>query len=408
MTTDAEGHPHWQRNLGIAMFGAFTTVLATTLLVPFLPLYVETLGVHGHEAVAEWSAIAFGATFLSAGLTAPLWGMVADRFGRKIILVRASLGMAVCIALTGMVHSIGQLVAIRLLTGLVGGYGSGALILVATQTPKARSGWALGLFASATTAGTLFGPLAGGIMPGLVGIRATFFVASALIAVAFVATVLFIREPERPVRSRAAVSELRVPDRALVAKLLVLSSMVTIANFSIEPVIPIYAAHLLAHAGEAVVLSPHATFLAGLVMAASALGSVVASPRIGHLSDRIGRARVLTASLLAGAVLLIPQAFVTAGWQLVILRFLMGVALAGLLPGVNAMLRHAAPAAIAGRVMALGTSAFYAGQVAGPLIGGFVFGESGGGMSGLRTVFFITASVMLLGAGIATTLRQRA
>ena len=114
-----------------------------TLLLPFLPLYVEQLGVTDHAAIVQWSGIAYGATFFTAALTAPLWGRLADRYGRKLMLIRASLGMAVAMSLIGLAHNIWELVALRLLAGLLGGYTSGSMLLIAAQTPKARSGWAL-------------------------------------------------------------------------------------------------------------------------------------------------------------------------------------------------------------------------------------------------------------------------
>ncbi|MFT4268495.1 MAG: MFS transporter, partial [Xenophilus sp.] len=189
---------HWRRNLAVCMFGAFTTIVAMTLLLPFLPLYVAQLGVARHAAVVQWSGVAYGATFLSAALVAPLWGRLADRYGRKPMLIRASLGMAVAMALIGMAHDVYQLVGLRLLAGLLGGYASGSTLLVATQTPKARSGWALGTLSSAIMAGNLAGPLIGGALPPLVGIRNTFFAAGAAIFVAFLATALLIREAPRP------------------------------------------------------------------------------------------------------------------------------------------------------------------------------------------------------------------
>ena len=128
----------------MCLFGSFTTVVAMTLLLPFLPLYVAQLGARTPAAVVQWSGIAFGATFLGAGLVAPLWGKLADRYGRKPILIRASLGMAVTMSPIGTVHTVWQLVLLRLLADLVGGYSSGAVVLVATQTPKDRSAWALG------------------------------------------------------------------------------------------------------------------------------------------------------------------------------------------------------------------------------------------------------------------------
>ena len=159
----------WKRNLIVCVFGSFTTITAMTLLLPFLPIYVEQLGATDHAAIVQWSGIAYGATFFSAALTAPLWGRLADRYGRKLMLIRASLGMAVAMSLIGIAHTVWQLVALRLLAGLLGGYASGSMVLVAAQTPKARSGWALGVLSAGIMAGNLVGPLVGGVLPPLIG-----------------------------------------------------------------------------------------------------------------------------------------------------------------------------------------------------------------------------------------------
>src|SRR5215475_1076081 len=188
----------WRRNLVICVFGSFTTIVAMTLLLPFLPLYVEQLGVSDHAAIVQWSGIAYGAAFFTAALTAPLWGQLGDRYGRKLMLIRASLGMAVAMSLIGMAHSVWELVGLRLLAGLLGGYSSGSAILVASQTPKSRSGWALGVLASGVMAGNLVGPLVGGLLPPLIGIRATFLFAGAVIFVTFLGTTFLIREERTP------------------------------------------------------------------------------------------------------------------------------------------------------------------------------------------------------------------
>ena len=139
----------------VCLFGSFTNVTAMTLLLPFLPIYVEHLGVKSHAAIVQWSGIAYGVSFLGAGVLAPMWGRFADLYGRKLILMRASLAMAICMSLIGVSQNIWQLVALRLLAGLLGGYASGAVVLVATQTPKERAAWALGTLSTGTMAGTL-------------------------------------------------------------------------------------------------------------------------------------------------------------------------------------------------------------------------------------------------------------
>ncbi|MEA1651548.1 MFS transporter [Nitrospirillum sp. BR 11164] len=387
---------HWRRNLYVCLFGSFTTIAGLSLILPFLPLYVERLGVVGHAAIVQWSGIAYGATFFGAGATAPLWGKFADRYGRKVILIRASLAMTVAIALTGLVQDVYQLAALRLLAGLLGGYASGSIVLVATQTPKARSGWALGILSTGMLAGSLAGPLIGGALPGLIGLRQTFFAAAGVIFLTFIATATLIREEPR---ARAAGPHVagspwrQIPDRRPVYAMLLTACMLMVANMSIEPIITVYVGQIAAPGSDI-------AFLSGLVMAGGALASMLAAPRVGRLTDRLGPRTVVIACLAATGALMIPQAFVTHVWQLVGLRFLMGLTLAGLLPAITTLIRHAVPDRVAGAILGYSTSAQFAGQVAGPLLGGFV-----GGHVGMRAVFFVTAILLFASAALNARLK---
>jgi MFS family permease len=394
----SEGSAHWRRNLWVCTAGSFTTIVAMTLLLPFLPIYVEELGVHDRAAIVQWSGVAYGATFLTAGLFAPVWGRLADLYGRKLMLIRASLGMAIAMSLIGMAQNVWQLVGLRLLAGLLGGYSSGSNILVATQTPQTRTGWALGVLASGVMAGTLVGPLIGGALPPLIGVRATFLAAGAVIFATFVATATLIREDRRPPRAKGAASQggwAAIPDKRPVFTMLIIGTLLMVAMMSVEPIITIYVATLVPDPARV-------TLAAGVVMAAAALGSIVSAARLGRFADRVGHWRVIVGSMLTAAVLLVPQAFVAAEWQLVGLRFLMGLALGGLMPCVISVIRHSVPAGHAGGILGYATAAQYAGQVAGPLIGGFV-----GGHFGMRAVFLGTSVLMAAGAAYAWTMRPR-
>ncbi len=287
MTRPVVEHPYWRRNLAVGTAGSFTTLVAMTLLVPFLPEYVRQLGVDDPADVVRWSGVAYGAAFLTAALTAPLWGALGDRFGRKSMLVRASLGMAVAMTLLGFVQSVEQLVAVRLLVGLLGGYSSGATILVAAQAPRDRSAWALGVLSSGILAGNVVGPLVGGFVPAWVGIRPTFVVCGAVIFLAFLATVVLLREPRHaaPARSVEPVDTTTRRRRArpagrsgAVVVLVATSSLLLFATMSIEPIVTVYVEDL----GQ---LS-HAAGVAGILVALTAVGSIVAAPRVGRLADR--------------------------------------------------------------------------------------------------------------------------
>jgi MFS family permease len=396
--TEDEGTSHWKRNLWVCVFGSFTTIIGMTILLPFLPLYVEQLGVTDHVAIVQWSGVAYGAAFLTAAIFAPLWGRLGDQYGRKLMLIRASLGMAVAMSLIGLSQNIYQLVGLRLLTGLLGGYSSGSTVLVATQTPRARTAWAIGMMASGNMAGNLVGPLVGGALPRLIGIRMTFFAAGAIIFVAFLATVFLIQEEPRQKRSRASRKHgawAAIPDKRPVVAMLAMGMLLMFANMSIEPIITVYVAQITANPA-------HVTVVAGLVMSAAALGSILSASWLGKLADRIGHWTVIIGCLSVCAGLLVPQAFVTAGWQLILLRFLMGLSLGGLLPCVATVIRHNVPERNAGTILGYSTSSQYVGQVTGPLVGGFI-----GGHFGMRTVFLGTSVLMAAGAAYGWLSRPR-
>lgn len=398
-STDSGYNIHWRRNLAVCFIGSFTTLVAMTLLLPFLPLYVEELGVSDHAGIVQWSGVAYGATFLAAALVAPLWGRLGDRYGRKLMLVRASFGMAICMSLMGMVQDVWQLVALRLLVGLAGGYSSGSTILVAMQTPKERSGWALGMLSAGIMAGNLVGPLIGGALPPRIGIRATFLLAGAVIFLAFLATTFLIKEDRRPAvasaKKRSTGGWSQIPDKRPVAAMLATGMLLMFATMSIEPIITVYVAELVVDPAKV-------TMIAGVVMSAAALGAILSAPRLGKLADRVGHWTVIVGALSIAALLLIPQAFVTDSWQLIGLRFLMGLALGGLLPSVTSVIRHNVPDGVGGNVLGYSISAQYVGQVAGPVLGGFV-----GGHFGMRAVFLATAVLLALGALFNWAVRSR-
>lgn len=159
-----------------------------------------------------------------------------------------------------------------------------------------------------------------------------------------------------------------------------------LANMSIEPIITVYVRTLVSDASQI-------TKVAGYVMAAAALGSIISASWLGKLADRIGHLRIITMALATAGFLLIPQAFVSSGWQLIALRFLMGLALGGLLPCMAAVIRHRVPEGMVGSILGYSVAAQFAGQFIGPLIGGFV-----GGHIGMRAVFLATSCILLLGA----------
>jgi MFS family permease len=379
----------WKRNLLACWVGSFVTVAGMSMVVPFLPLYIEQLGIHSLAGIEQWSGATFGAAYVFAAIMSPIWGKLADKHGRKLMLLRASFGMAIVITLTGFAQNVYQLLALRLLIGLISGYLASAITLVASQTPKEHSGWALGTLSTGSVSGSLFGPLIGGWLADIIGLRQVFYVTGFFMFLCFLTTYLFVHEDFVPT-SYAELTNREVwkmiSNPKMLIAMFVTTFMLQMANFSIEPIITVYVKQLLPDLS-------HIALISGVVVSASGISTVLAASRIGRMSDRIGPRKVLLACLLFAGLAVIPQAFVKTPWQLTGLRFIMGIAVAGLLPSINSIIKRNVPNAISGRVYGFNQSSQYLGTIVGPLLGGQI-----AAYFGIKYVFFVTSILMFLNA----------
>lgn len=154
----------WKRNLIVCWFGMFVTAIGMSQIAPVLPLYIEQLGIHNTALIEQWSGIAFGVTFIISAIFSPIWGKAADKYGRKPMLLRASLGMAFVTFCIGFAQNVYQLVTLRLLQGVITGYSTACITLIATQTDKEHAGWALGTLSTASIAGSLVELIVAGVL----------------------------------------------------------------------------------------------------------------------------------------------------------------------------------------------------------------------------------------------------
>ncbi len=236
---------NWKRNLTVAWLGCFLTGAAFSLVMPFLPLYVEQLGVTGHSALNMWSGLVFSITFLFSAIASPFWGGLADRKGRKIMLLRSALGMAIIMLLMGMAQNVWQFLILRALLGLLGGFIPNANALIATQIPRQKSGWALGTLSTGGVSGALLGPLAGGLLADHYGLRPVFFITASVLFLCFLVTLICIRENFAPVakkemlHARDVLASLKNPK--LVLSLFVTTMIIQVATGSIAPILTLYS-----------------------------------------------------------------------------------------------------------------------------------------------------------------------
>lgn len=379
----------WKKNLAVCWFGMFVTGIGMSQIAPIMPLYIKHLGVVNAASISELSGITFGITYIISAIFSPIWGNAADKFGRKPMLLRASLGMAIVIACMGLAPNVYVLIGLRVLQGAITGYSTACTTLIATQTDKEHAGYALGTLSTASIAGSLIGPTVGGLIEEMFGIKLVFFITGLLLFIAFITTLLFvkeafIREDKKPLSAREIWDS--VPQKSLTIVLSVTFFVMTLALYTIEPIVTVYVTQLSKS-------TSHIALISGLVFSASGLANIVAAPYLGKLSDKVGAHKVMLASLIAAGLIYIPQAFVKDSLQLMCLRFLLGLTLGGLNPSVNTLVKRITPASITGRIFGFTVSAGYLGVFGGSVLGGEIAARFG-----INYVFFITSALMLLNA----------
>jgi len=379
----------WRRNLFVCWFGIFVASIGMSQIAPVLPLYIKYLGINSTALIAQLSGIAFGITFIMSAVFSPIWGHAADIYGRKPMLLRASLGTAIVIFSMGFAQNVYVLILLRLLHGAITGYGTACNTLIATQTDRAHAGWALGTLSTASITGSLVGPMIGGFIAENLGLQNVFFITGGLMFIAFITTALFVKESfKREDKKTPGVKEIwnSVPEKSLTVTMFVTFFILAVALYSVEPIITVYISQLSGN-------TAHVALFAGMAFSASGLANIIAAPRLGKLADKIGAHRVMLVSLITAGLIFIPQVFVKNPWQFIGLRFLLGITMGGLTPSVYILIKRITPDNLTGRVFGFNMSAGYLG-----VFGGAVFGGQVAALFGVKYVFLITCALLLLNA----------
>lgn len=358
----------WRKNLIYLWFGMFMVGMGFSEVMPFISLYIATMGNYTPGQLSLYSGLAFSATFLVSAFISPLWGSLADRYGRKLMILRASAGMAFCLILMGFATNVWELIILRLLEGVFSGYMSNSQAIMATQVPSERSGEILGILATGNVTGNLFGPFIGGVISTIFGYRWTFFITGGILIAVFLLS-LQVTENFVPVTKEANLSTKQVIHKLSNAKVVFGMFLTTLilqaANFSISPILSLYVKEIMHN-------SPSVTFFAGIVAAVPGIATLIAAPKFGALGDRIGTSKILIIGFILAIVFYIPMAFVTNIWELIILRFCIGISNACMLPSIQTILTKNSPQAVTGRIFSWNQSMQSAGNFIGPMLGAVV------------------------------------
>ncbi|AUB52255.1 MULTISPECIES: multidrug efflux MFS transporter [Enterococcus] len=376
----------WRKNLFVAWIGCFFTGSSISLVMPFIPVYVEQLGTP-KDQIELFSGLAISVTAFAAAIVAPIWGNLADRKGRKMMMIRAAAGMTITMGSLAFVPNAYWLLVMRFFNGILSGYIPNATAMIASQAPKEKSGWALGTLSTGAVAGTLIGPSMGGALAQWFGMENVFLITGGLLLITTILTIFMVKEDFQPVEKKDMISTKEVFAKmdhfSVLVGLFVTTLILQLGITTISPILTLYIREL---SGD----TSNILFVSGLIVSVSGVSAVFSSPRLGKLGDKIGNQKVLLAGLVLSFCCYLPMAFVTTPLQLGILRFILGFSTGALMPSINTLISKITPEEGVSRVYSYNQMFTNFGQVLGPMLGSTVAHAYN-----YSTVFIVTSLFVL-------------
>lgn len=386
MTT--KGIEPWRKNLYIIWAAQFIAMMGMSLVVPFLPFYIRTLGVHDDAAVARWSGLVFAGPFLPSFFLTPVWGYLGDRYGRKMMTVRAIFGLALSQLLISFAPNVEMLFVFRMIQGAISGFLASALALVSANTPREKSGYAIGLLQTATSSGNVVGPLIGGSLADAFGYRPIFFIVGGLCLLTGIIVVRFVTEKKEHGQNNQLQHSLLsnysyvVKSRALwiTMGVILLSQM---AVFLVQPIFALYVDSLLSS-------QRYVATAAGAIFSIAGVFTVFSAPWWGKRNDAKSYRKNLTLAMLGAGAAYALHAFATNALQVVVLRAILGFGIGGMLPALYSYVNKNSPLDRRGGVMGIASSMSILANLFGAPLGGFL-----GGLLGIRSVFYFAGGILV-------------
>ena len=396
----------WKKNLYAIWVAEFFAVAGFGTISPILPFYIQELGVTDLAQVKLWVGMIQSAGSITLAIFAPIWGRLADSYGRRLMLLRSLFGATVMMVLMGFASHPWQLVVFRAFGGILTGTVTAATVLVASTVPREHAGHSLGLLQSAILVGSAAGPMIGGVFSDIFGYRPTFFLTAGMILAAALFVVRFVREEFTPTSIRGHFWRSVLPDFSILSRapdlifLLLVSGVVQIANSVLIPIMPLFIQSL----------SPEDTRVgttAGLIIGLRALAGAIAAASVGRISDKIGYKQVLIVCIAGSAIAHLLLLWVTNPSQLLVLRVVTGVFLGGTLPSLNALIVVKAEKGNHGSVYGLSSSIRAGGTALGPMLGAGVAALWGFPAAFLTTVGILAVTMFPLTLGIRASQSPR-
>lgn len=378
---------NWKYNLYIIWIGQFIAMMGMSMVVPFLPLYIRELGLSDHQQIAKWSGFVFSGPFLFSFILVPVWGFLGDKYGRKLMVVRALFGLAIAQVLIGLSQNVYHLLIGRIIQGMVSGFVPASMALVSSTTPKEKTGYALGLLQTATSGGTVLGPFVGGFLADHIGIRPIFFITASLLFMSAIFVILKVYENKSDnTEKNFGLKEnyLFVLNSQQLRLIVVMIVLVQISIAFNQPLFALYAETL--HIDKRFIAS-----IAGLLYGLMGVFTMIGSPLWGKYNENHKVNKSLAIAAYIAGLSYCFHFFIYNPFLLGFVRAILGLALGGLLPVLYTLVSLNTPLERRGGIMGIASSAQILGNLVGPSLSGITASQMG-----IRPVFIISGLILLI------------
>lgn len=367
-----------------------------SMVVPFLPMFIKVLGVTDPHELQRWSGLVVSGVFITAAIATPFWGWIGDRVGKKKMVIRAIFGLSVSMFVIGLSANVMQLFLFRLLQGVLSGFIASALALVSANTPKERSGFAIGFLATSSAAGTLLGPFAGGFMADSFGYRSVFFITAGLCFISGLLILFFVREinPSENYKNNFIQNFKFVTlDRNIKYAMITL----IVSSAAISMIQPLFALFIEERIGS---IKFFAT-LTGAIFGISGIFEVIASPLWGKRNDRMGYKKNLSYALIGAGIAYALHIIPYGVWGLIPVRMFLGFCIGGILPSLYSFINKCTPLERKGTVIGIAAGVTMFGGLIGPLLSGFMAPHTG-----ISFIFILSGMILAVSALLVLPLKD--
>ncbi len=379
----------WRKNLYALSALTFVSLAGQTSVMPFLPFYIREIGLPPGHSLEMWSGLIYSISLIFICIMGPIWGVIGDRFGHRVNINRAVIGITVLLVLMAFARTVYDLLFLRIFWGILVGFSPASMALMSNITPKEKLGVTLGILQTSLIAGTIAGPFLGGILADTVGYRNVFLVIGALHLVCVGIGIFFVREDKTVRREREGINFFyNLKNIVNSSSLRAMFVSLLIMYFSVMIVQPVFSLFIedLAKGRTKYIAS-----LTGIIFASTSITHFIFTPFWGRKGDREGYKNILVKSLLFAGILFFPQSFVQNPYQLLFIRILLGIFIAGIIPTAYTIIAKSTSPERNGMVFGLASTSTAMGGAIGTFSGGLI-----ATVIGIRPIFTLTAIVLVM------------